>query len=139
MPAGRKKVKRFVIDVNCYITLFINRETDWLLDYVIQNNIEIFIDDNLLVELARVLNYSKIKKLLPLDSFVYLNYVRLISTLIEPASFQVISPVPEDNYLYDIALSAHAKLLVTGEQALLHWENTPVETVSLSTFKKLFR
>jgi hypothetical protein len=32
----------------------------------------------------------------------------------------------------------HAKLLVTGEKALLGWEETPVKTISLAAFKKLF-
>ncbi len=139
MAAGRRKVKRFVIDVNCYVSFFINEETDWLLRYIAQNKIEVFIDHNLLVELMRVLEYPRVKKLLPLDGFAYINFVRLISTEIQSTAFHIKSPDPEDNYLYNIALSAHAKLLVTGEQALLHWRESPVETISLSEFKTLFR
>ncbi len=66
--AARRKVKRFVIDVNSYITIFINHETDWLLDYVDKNRIEIFVDNSLVAELTRVLEYPKIKKLLPYNS-----------------------------------------------------------------------
>jgi putative PIN family toxin of toxin-antitoxin system len=139
MAAGRKKVKRFVLDVNSYITLFINSETDWLLQYVVKNKIEVFIDHNLLVELARVLGYPKVKKLLPLDAFAYINFVRLISTQIESKAFHIQSPDPDDNYLLDIALSANAKMIVTGDQALLNWELSPVETINLAKFKKLFR
>ena len=68
MATSKRKTKRFVIDVNCYVTIFINRETDWLLHYIARNKIEIFIDDNLIAELTRVLEYPKIKKLLPLSS-----------------------------------------------------------------------
>ncbi len=136
--AVKRKVKRFVIDVNCYITIFINRETDWLLHYVIQNNIEIFVDRNLIDELSRVLQHPRIKKFLPLSSSLYISFIRLISTNIESSSFSIQSPDPEDNYLYDIALSADAKLLVTGETALLNWVDTPVETISLSAFKSFF-
>lgn len=139
MAAKRKKVKRFVIDVNSYITLFINRETEWLFQYILKNKIEVFIDHNLLIELVRVLDYPKVKKLLPLDSFAYVNFVRLISTQIESDNFVIQSPDPADNYLFDIALSAHAKLIVTGDQALLDWESSPVETINLTSFKKLFK
>lgn len=138
MAARKRKVKRYVIDVNCFITLFINRETDWLLNYIAQNKIEIFVDEYLLSELIRVLHYPKIKKILPLNTFVYINFILLISTQIKATTFQIQSPDPEDNYLYDLALSANAKLLVTGEKALLAWTDSPVETISLSRFKKLF-
>lgn len=138
MAARKRRVKRYVIDVNCFITLFINRETDWLLNYVAQNKIEIFVDEYLLSELIRVLHYPKIKKILPLNIFVYINFILLISTQIKATNFQIQSPDPEDDYLYNLALSANAKLLVTGEKALLNWADSPVETISLSRFKKLF-
>ena len=99
---------------------------------------ELFVDTTLINELRRVLEYPKIKKLLPFDSIFYVNLVYAISTSIIAKPFHIKSPDPEDNYLYDIALSAHAKLLVTGEKALFFWIDSPVETISLSTFKKLF-
>lgn len=139
MAARRKKVKRFVIDVNGYITFFINKDTNWLLQYIIKNKIEVFIDHQLILELVRVLNYPRIKKLLPLDTFAYVNFVRLVSTQIDSAAFDTRCPDPQDNYLFDLALSAHAKLLVTGDHTLLHWKESPVETISLSAFKKYFR
>lgn len=138
MAVIKRKVKRYVIDVNSYVTLFLNKETDWLLRYINQNNIEIFVDDKLISELKRVLEYPKIKKNLTLSSLFYINFVSAISTHIAPKLFHFQSPDPEDDYLYDIALSAHAKLLVTGERALLNWVNSPVETISLSLFRKLF-
>ena len=138
MAAAQRKVKRFVIDVNSYITIFINRETDWLLRYIVQNKVEIFVDNLLIAELTRVLEYPKIKKILPLDPIFYIGFVRIISTHIVANPFHIQSPDPNDNYLYDISLTAHAKLLVTGEKALLNWIDSPVETISLSIFKKLF-
>ena len=138
MAVRRRKVKRFVIDVNTFITIFINRETEWLLQYVIQNKIELFVDSYLMDELLRVLDYPRIKRRLPLDKNIYANFVLMISTPIVATVFHVNSPDKEDNYLYDIALTAHAKLLVTGEKALLKWTSSPVETINLTTFKELF-
>lgn len=117
---------------------FINRETDWLLHYIARNKIEIFIDDNLIAELARVLDYPKIKKILPLDSIFYINFVRLISTQIVAGAQEIHSPDPEDDYLFRLALSSHSKILVTGERALLRWIESPVEVISLARFRKLF-
>ena len=136
--AKRKKVKRFVLDVNTYITLFINQEPDWLFDYITTNQIEVFIDDNLLKELSRVLDYPRIKKLLPLSKEIHVNFVKSISTFIHADAHHVRSPDPEDDYLYDIALTANAKLLITGEKALLSWTEAPVETINLTVFKELF-
>ena len=113
------RVKRFVIDVNCWVTLFINGEADWLLHYVIQNNLELYFDGALLDELNRVMHYDRIKKLLPLGTAFYLQFVRLIGTSIKSVDHAIESPDPTDNYLYNIALTAHAKLLVTGEKALI--------------------
>ena len=89
-------------------------------------------------ELLRVLDYPRIKKRLPLDKRIYANFVLLISTPIVATEFHVNSPDKEDNYLYDIALTAHAKLLVTGEKVLLNWPKSPVETINLTCFKELF-
>ncbi|MFT4202747.1 MAG: putative toxin-antitoxin system toxin component, PIN family [Chitinophagaceae bacterium] len=139
MPAKTKKVKRFIIDANTYITLFINGEAYWFQDYVMRNNLEIFTDIHLMDELANVLDYPKIKSLLPLNKKAfYLAFVHSISTHIESKNFHIKSPDPDDNYLYNLALTANAKLLFTGEKALLQWIDTPVETISLSIFKKLF-
>ncbi len=138
MPVRRKKVKRFVIDVNTYITIFINRQTDWLQSYIIQNSLEIFTDSNLVEELVRVLEYAHIKKYLPLDRIFYLTFIRSISSFIHAEDFGVKSPDEEDDYLYNLALTAHAGLLVTGEKALLKWKEAPVEAINLAAFKQLF-
>ena len=136
--ANERKIKRFVLDTNTWIAIFINIETDWLQRYVIKNNIEIFIDSNLLIELMRVLEYHKIKRLLPFTTDFYTNFIQSITTHLIAEQFHIISPDPEDNYLFDIALHTNSKLLVTGEKVLLNWVESPVETISLSKFKKLF-
>jgi predicted nucleic acid-binding protein len=90
--ARKRKVKRFVIDVNSFFTLFINRETDWLLQYILKNNFEILADRNLINELLRVLDFSRIKKLLPPDKEIYTNFVLLINTHIKAENFNIQSP-----------------------------------------------
>lgn len=89
-------------------------------------------------ELLRVLEYKHIATRLPQSKFEYLNFVRYISTQIEPEDFQVRSPDPEDDYLYNIALTVNAKILVTDENALLRWTDSPVETMTLAEFRHYF-
>lgn len=137
MPVKRK-VKRFVIDVNSFITIFINQETEWLQHYILQNKLEIFVDENLISELRRVLDYPRIKKRLILNKNIYINFVLLVSTFIVSEEFDIQSPDAEDDYLFALALTVHAKLLVKAENALLNWKDAPVEVINLPSFKKLF-
>lgn len=135
---AKQKVKRFVIDVNSFITIFITKDTDWLLKYIAQNKLEIFIDDSLLSELARVLHYPKIQKLLPFPAVFYLSFVKLISTQVLPKPIEINCPDPADNYLFILALSTHSKLLITGDKHLLTWKDSPVDMIPLAQFKRLY-
>lgn len=58
--------------------------------------------------------------------------------MIKSDAHSVGSPDAEDNYLFDIALTAHARLIATGEKALLNWNRSPVPPISLTAFKKYF-
>jgi putative PIN family toxin of toxin-antitoxin system len=138
MYAVRKKVKRFVLDVNTFITIFLNRDTDKLKNYIVRNSLEIYVDKILLDELENVLSYPKIKQHLTLNTFIYMDFIQSISIQIEAQDYGIECPDANDNYLYNLALTANAKLLITGDKLLLNWENTPVETISLSLFKQLF-
>lgn len=73
-----------------------------------------------------------------MDKVYYLTFIQSISTYIYAEDFQIKSPDAEDDYLYNLALTARAKLLVTGEKALLLWTGAPVETINLTTFRQLF-
>jgi putative PIN family toxin of toxin-antitoxin system len=136
--AAKKKVKQFVIDVNAFISIFLSKQEAWLLAYIRKNAIEIFVDQNLLDELLRVLAYARIHPYLQKDKFEYFNFVRYISTFIDAEEHHIKSPDPDDNYLYNLALTANAKLLVSNENALLKWLETPVETITLTEFKYYF-
>ena len=138
MTVNFKKVKRVVIDVNCIVSVFINRATERLVRYLSQNTIEVFYDTLLKAELVRVLNYAKIKKILPLKTELYVAILELIGTEITANKFDVQSPDKDDCYLYDIALTANAKLLVTGDKALLQWQDSPVDTMSLAHFMEQY-
>jgi predicted nucleic acid-binding protein len=48
------------------------------------------------------------------------------------------SPDPEDNFLFDIALQYKAAVMITDEKALLNFAASPVAIRSLKWFKENF-
>jgi putative PIN family toxin of toxin-antitoxin system len=60
--ARRKKIKRFVIDTNVWVSYCINGELLWLTKYVVQNRLLIYASPILLQEIKKVLQYAKVKK-----------------------------------------------------------------------------
>lgn len=135
---AQKKVKRFVIDVNSFISFFLNKEMDWLVRYISSNRLEIFIDKNLLTELERVLAYPKIRRILPLPIGVYVGLVELLGTYVAVDAQPIASPDPADDYLFNLAIQSDAKLLVTGDKDLHSWPDSPIEMITLKEFKHLY-
>ena len=138
MTVSFKKVKRVFVDVNCFVSILINRDTERFVRYISQNNLEVFYDKLLMEEMKRVLNYPKIKSILTLKTELYLSILELIGTKIVSKPYEFQCPDENDGYLYNIALSANAKLLVTGDKALLNWQNPPIDTISLAQFMDLY-
>ena len=54
----RKKLKRFVLDTNIWISYVINGELEWLAHYIVQNRLIIYASPMLLAEIRKVLQYA---------------------------------------------------------------------------------
>jgi len=52
--------------------------------------------------------------------------------------FNVHSLDHEYDYLYNLGIATNSQLLITGEKALLEWEESPVIITALSEFKELY-
>jgi len=59
--ARRKKLKRFVLDTNVWISYAINGELEWLTRYIVQNKLLIYASPLLLSEIRKVLQYARVK------------------------------------------------------------------------------
>jgi len=80
MPAARrKKLKRFVLDTNVWISYAINGEFEWLARYVVQNKLLIYTSPLLISEIMKVLQYARIKKLLHATVPSYLNIITALT------------------------------------------------------------
>lgn len=62
--------QRIVIDTNIWISYFISARADYLIKWVLNNDITIFSSDNLYAELYEVLQRPKFKLFYPAADFV---------------------------------------------------------------------
>jgi uncharacterized protein len=56
------RVNRFVLDANIWVSYLITETEQKLIDIVVDKDLTVFRCDELLVEIARVLNYPRLKK-----------------------------------------------------------------------------
>lgn len=137
--ARRKKFKRFVLDTNVWISYSINGELEWLAHYVVQNKLLIYASPLLLTEIKKVLQYAKVKKLLKASAAaVYMNVITSIVLLKEDIPAAIDSPDPDDDYLFELAISNSAKAIVCGDKPLLNWEASPIKVISKKEFEMLY-
>ena len=136
--ARRKKLKRFVLDTNVWVSYAINGELEWLAHYVIQNRLIIYASPLLLTEIKKVLQYARVKKLLNASGVSYMKVISAIVLLSKDASITINSPDPDDDYIFSLAINTNAKAIVCGEKALLEWKASPVKVISKKEFEMLF-
>ena len=103
--ARRKKLKRFVLDTNVWISYAINGELEWLAHYVVQNRLLIYASPLLLAEIKKVLQYARVKKLLKTSAASYMNVISAIVLLREDAPATINSPDADDDYVFELAIS----------------------------------
>ena len=134
----RKKIKRFVIDTNVWISYCINGELTWVSRYIIQNSLIIYASPKLLAEFRKVIQYPKIKRFLNVPVSAYISLITALVIIEKDIAVPTISPDPEDNYLFDLAISCNAKAIVCGDKLLLGWKETPVQLITMKEFENLF-
>lgn len=118
------KKAKVVLDTNIWISIFFNRilgrEFDGLLK---SGRIEVFVSEEILQELAKVLEYQKIKKILKksgISSREVLEEVLRVARVVNPKKkLDVIKDDPEDNKFLECALESKAEFVVSGDKHLL--------------------
>jgi putative PIN family toxin of toxin-antitoxin system len=136
--ARRKKLKRFVLDTNIWISYAINGELEWLMRYVVQNRLLIYVSPLLLGEVKKVLRYARLKKLLKASPSSYMNIITTIVLVKEDIPLAINSPDPDDDYIFELAVSNNVKAIVCGDKPLLYWEESPVKVISKKEFETLY-
>ncbi len=138
---SEQNATKIVIDTNIWISFCIGSNLEFLIDKIVSKEISIFFSNEQIEELFAVLDRPKIIKFIKTDKLRSLHC--LLSKRI-----QVISPEqrfntcrdPKDNFLLDLAVSAQADYLITGDKDLLVLDPFhSIRIVSVSEFEKLHK
>lgn len=127
------RVNRFVLDANIWVSYLITETEQKLFDIIVDNDLTVFRCDELLVEIARVLTYPRLKKY-NVDIPYALRVVRKATAPYE-LSYPIKRYIPtdkDDDYLIALALQTSAGFITSGDKNILS-EKATLE----KKFKKL--
>ena len=118
-----KKVK-VVLDTNVWISIFLRKTLSReFFDIIKVRKIEIYITEEILKEISKVLIYPKINELLKFSGVSEKEIIRNIienSKLVKSKfKLELIKEDPEDNKVLECALQARANFIVSGNKHLL--------------------
>ena len=108
---------------------------------IIDNNITIFVCDELLTELKNVLLRPKFKKHFNKKEIKdNIEFIKLISTTINIDQRFDRAPDSKDNYLLDLCYTVKSYYLVTGDKPLLNLKHIgKIQLISPAIFYKLVK
>jgi len=115
-----------------------NSKLEWLAHYIIQNRLLIYASPDLLAEIKKVIHYPKIKKLLNAPASNYIDIITALILVKKDIPIVISSPDPDDDYLFDLAKFADAKVIICGDKLLLNWKESPVKMMSKKEFEELY-
>lgn len=131
---------KIVLDVNIWLSLFIKNNTEYLLDILIDNDLEIISDKNLKAEFLDVIHRKKFQKYFSdediKDAKLFLDS---ITTKFPTKKIFSGSPDKNDDYLFDLTFQSKSRILVTGDKKLLNFEIENIEIISFSDFLEKYK
>ena len=127
-----------ILGTNIWTSYFMADRHLELLDIKYRNNLTVYTNNPLIVELEDVLNRPKIKKYIevPIDDLMefHLRFCIFHKTKLLYRN----SPDPKDNFLFDLAMQTRSKYVVTGDKKLLAINMTGYQFISKSKFESIF-
>ena len=126
----------FVFDSNIWISFILNKKFHKLINIIIDNNLKVFISDEMLYEIENVLKRPKFSK--------YINDNEINEAIIIISKVSVIfndyktvrlTRDIKDDYIIVLAKATKTKFVVTGDKDLLEYKHTPSPSIiNLSQF-----
>ncbi|HNW30070.1 MAG TPA: putative toxin-antitoxin system toxin component, PIN family [Spirochaetota bacterium] len=111
---------KIVVDTNLWISFLIGKRLSTLKDSILKGRVEVYLSDELYQEIIKVLEYPRIKKYITLNEFFELiNLFGGKIHFIKPDCVIKDCRDSRDNFLLELAVTAHADYLVTGDADLL--------------------
>jgi putative PIN family toxin of toxin-antitoxin system len=114
------RVNRFVLDANIWISYLITEAEQKLIDIIADNNLTVFRCEELLVEVARVLNYPRLKRY-NVDIPYAIRVVKR-STAPYDITYPIKRYIPldkDDDYLIALALQTSSGFITSGDKNIL--------------------
>jgi putative PIN family toxin of toxin-antitoxin system len=131
-------ITKVIIDVNIWVNYCTNGRIANLVSLPVNFDVVIYTSSDLLNELEEVLQRPSPSKKLAAPRGMYMEVVNNISLKVKPPKVFHKSPDKDDNYLFDLALHVGADYLVTFDNALLKFNESPVTIIHIKDFKKVF-
>jgi putative PIN family toxin of toxin-antitoxin system len=117
--SGRKSIK-VIFDTNIWISFLIGKGLQVIREMIVGQQIVILLSEQLLLELQTVTQRPKLKKYFPEQKVdELLTFLRTVGEISQPEVKNQLSRDPKDNFLLDLAETARADFLVTGDKDLL--------------------
>ena len=117
------KTDKVIFDTNVWISLFLKRALAQEFSETINKQVTLFISQEILVEISRVLTCPKIRRILDSSETNTKQILRFIAEntiIVDPKiKVKLINEDPQDNKILECALAADADYIVTGDSHLL--------------------
>jgi putative PIN family toxin of toxin-antitoxin system len=130
---------KIVIDTNIWISFLIGKRLSRFLQYILDERIVIITCKSQLLELSRVFEKPKIKKLIHPDRISsFFNFLEEYAVSIPVTTITDICRDPKDNYLLSLSIDANAHYLVTGDEDLLILQRVNnTDIINFAAFKMI--
>ena len=114
------RVNRFVLDNNIWISYFISKQQQVIIDIAVRNQINIFACDELIEEFKEVLQYPHLKKY----EVNVREAVKIIKEITVPYSLtyplkRYIAADSDDDYVIALALQSNSGFVTSGDRDIL--------------------
>lgn len=137
--------KKFVLDVNIWVSYFITKHYDLLAYIKYENKLEIFYCDELITEFERVLNYKHLKKY-KINSKEAVNIIKAICVYreLQHPIKKYLTTDADDNYIIALALQTNSGFVTSGDRDILDEKErlqkkfTKLKIISKSEFENMF-
>lgn len=139
------RVQKFVLDANVWVSYFITRQENILLDILSEEDVSIFSCSELTAEIARVLAYPRLSryKVDVRKSVRFVKQLTLHHTIAYPIK-NYIPQDPDDNYVIALALQTGSGYVTSGDSDILEEKPTlerrfsKLKIITKAEFEEMF-
>ena len=130
-------MNKFVLDTNIYFSYVYNANLTNLIQLILDNELEIYLSDQLMNELLRNLTEKRIFERANIHRQELIEILSAVTIRKNPKKSSAGSPDPTDDFLFDLC-TENKCVLITGDKKLLRWKNSPIQVMDLTAFKKIW-